>query len=96
MARRSPAELARQQPRLDHAFDQLEQVAAPLRAHRRLPAALRGGGPHLADAIDGILVYRDVGHLDPRSLKELQQQVIAARRSMRGTRHVPVLPGLAG
>ena len=95
VARRSPTELAGQQPRLDHALDQLEQVAAPLRAHRRLPSLLRGAGPHLADAIDAILAYRDVGHLDPDALKELQQQVIAARRSMRGSKHVPVLPNLA-
>ncbi len=105
VARRSPADLHRQQPRLDHAFDQLEQIAPPLRAHRRLPAALHRlrprTGPHLADAIDSVLAYRaltrrDADQLDPSSLKELQQQVITARRSMKGTRNVPVLPRFAG
>ncbi len=105
VARRSPADLDRQQPLLDHAFDQLEQIAPPLRAHRKLPAALHRTGlpsePHLADAIDSVLAYRvlthgDAGQLDPGSLKELQQQVIRARRSIKGTRHVPMLPNLAG
>ena len=94
-AREAPAELALQQCRLEHALDQLEQVGAPLRAHRRLPAGLRGHRPHLDDAVRALLTCRSptrnlTGQLtaagsvvvDPRALRHLQLRVVATRRAL--------------
>jgi uncharacterized membrane protein YccC len=50
-ARRDPSRLADHQVRFDAGVRRLEQIAGPLRAHRRLR---RTGRPHPADAIDAV------------------------------------------
>jgi hypothetical protein len=76
--RHSPAELEGHQPRLEYVLDQLEQVAPPLRAHRRLPGRLRRSGPHLADTVDGLLQLRSPG----RSPEQVRHQIAGARETL--------------
>ncbi len=61
-ARTDPATLPAQQRRVDAALDQLALVAAPIRAHRQLPRAIRDHSgtdrPHLDDAVTPLLACR--------------------------------------
>jgi hypothetical protein len=77
-SRHSPAELEGHQPRLEYVLNQLEQVAPAMRAHRRLPVALRGPDPHLADTIDGLLQLRSPS----RSAEQVRHQITHARETL--------------
>jgi uncharacterized membrane protein YccC len=107
-ARTDPASLTTHQRHVDAALDQLAQVAAPLRAHRRLPRLLRGTRPHLDDAVSPVLACRAPTHVltaaltadppqpvDPRALGGLQRRIGVSRRAL-ARRPEPAMPGAAG
>lgn len=108
-ARHDPAGLHRQQARFAAAVRQLDQIAAPLAARRRLTRRWHTG-PHHADVIDGIrrcvepvATIARLGAADPGALARpdiasraagVALAVGAARRSLAG-RAEPVAPGPA-
>ena len=82
-------DVRQQERRLEHALDQLEQVAPALRAHRRLPSALRGDAPPPADAVAALLAIRQPARdllttTDQAAIAALRRRVITTRRSMIG------------
>jgi uncharacterized membrane protein YccC len=83
-ARRSPHELEHHHRRVEHVLRQLEQVAPAVRAHRRLPPALRGPDPHVADTIDGLLLLRP----PIRSAEQARQQIADAKETLARLRPV--------
>jgi hypothetical protein len=82
--RRSPDQLEHHHQRVEHVLGQLEQVAPAVRAHRRLPAALRGPDPHVADTIDGLLLLRP----EDRSPEQVKQQIANAKETLARLRPV--------
>ena len=87
--RHGPAEVASLQPRLDYVLDQLELVAPAMRAHRKLPPALRGprssrAGPHVADTIDGLLLLRP----PERTPEQVRKQIADAKETLARLRPV--------
>jgi uncharacterized membrane protein YccC len=108
-ARNDPAGLGWQQARFAAAVRQLDQIAAPLAARRRLTRRWRPG-PHHADVIDGIrrgaepvATIARLGAADPGALARpdvasrsagVALAVGAARRSLAG-RAEPAAPGAA-
>jgi hypothetical protein len=57
-ARESTNRLDSEQHRVDATIEELEQIAGPIRLHRRLPARLRGRKAHPDDALRAILRCR--------------------------------------